>query len=101
MTATLYVPNQPLQLVATNGLSLPTTAGYAFVSEEVARYLDCTRSLVDVLACGPGYVAYSVFDFEGDINQPAMIALSTIAGHLFDTEDEEQQLRGPVLVIAA
>jgi hypothetical protein len=101
MTATLYVPNQPLQLVATNGLSLPTTAVYASVSDAVAEHLGCANNLVDVLACGPGYVAYSIFDYEGDINHPAMVALSNIAGYPFNAGDEEQALRGPVLVVMA
>ena len=61
-------------------------------------HLGCARDLVDVLDCGPDYVAYSVFDFEGSTNQAAMTALEAFSGHRYDIDDE-QVLQGPVLLV--
>lgn len=99
MTASLYLPNHPPRVVPTAGLSLPSITDQARVTDEVAAHLGCVRNLVDVLDCGPDYVAYSVFDFEGSINQSAMIALEAVSGHRYDINDDDQVLQGPVLLI--
>lgn len=99
MNATLYVPNQLPQTVPTDGLALPSPAGYAQVSSEVAGFLGCTHGFVDVLDCGPDYVAYSVFDFEGPTNQDAMAALEAVSGNRYDIDDDDQVLHGPVLLV--
>lgn len=99
MVATLYIPNQPPQIVPTDGLTLPSPEGYAKVSKETAAFLGCPKGFVDVLDCGPDYVAYSIFDNEGDTNPLAMAALSTVSGHTYDAEDEDQILHGPILLV--
>lgn len=99
MTASLYTPDQLPRIVSTVGMSLPSHTGTAHVSDEVAAVLGCARSLVDVLDCGPDYVAYSIFDFEGTPNQSAMAALTAISSHPYDMEDEDQILQGPVLLV--
>lgn len=99
MNASLYLPNQPPRVVPAAGLSLPSLAGYAQVTDEGAAHLGCARDLVDVLDCGPDYVAYSVFDFEGPTNQAAMTALEAVSGNRYDIDDDDQVLQGPVLLI--
>ncbi|MBU6122274.1 hypothetical protein [Hymenobacter siberiensis] len=62
-------------------------------------YTELETALVDVLASGPDYVAFSIFDFEGEVNLAAMEAVAEISGHDFDAADEDQTLAGPVLII--
>lgn len=89
-------------MVPTEGLSLPAPPEhYAQVSHEVATLLGCAQGLVDVLDCGPGYAAYSIFDFEGDNNQLAMAALTAVSAHTYDIDNEEYVLQGPVLLVTA
>lgn len=102
MIATLYLPQQSPQAVSTEGLSLPDpTTGFAGVPDQAPALMGCAHELVDVLACGPHYVAYSVFDDEGPVNQVAMAAVTEVSGIVFDTEDEDAVLRGAVLIIKA
>ena len=65
----------------------------------VADFLGCAPQLVDVLASGPDYVAYSIFDCEGRINTAAMQAVGELAGITFDAENDDEVLRGAVLVV--
>ena len=99
MNASLYLPNQAPQTVSVTGLSLPSPTGHARITDEVAAHLGCVRDLVDVLDSGPDYVAYSVFDFEGAMNQGAMTALEAVSGNRYDINDDDQVLQGPVLLI--
>jgi hypothetical protein len=101
MLATLYIPGQSPQPVPVDGLSLPSSStGYAYVTDREAELLGCTRGLVDVMDCGPDYVAYTIFDYEGDdVNLAATQALSKVSTHDFDLNDEEGYLRGPVLLV--
>ena len=100
MKATLYLPSQPPQEISTEGLSLPdSVTGLAQVPKRVSALLGCAPDLVDVLACGPGYVAYSVFDFIGEVNQAAMEAVRSLSGAEFDLDDEDTVLCGPLLVV--
>ena len=100
MNATLYLPHQPLQLVSVEGLCMPDPAtGLAWVPDKVSGLLGCAPGLVDVLASGPEYVAYSVFDSEGEANPAAMAAVAAVSGVAFDAEDEDTVLRGAVLVV--
>lgn len=73
--------------------------GFARVPDQVPALLGCTPGLVDVLASGPEYVAYSVFDSEEDANLAAMAAVATVSGVAFDVEAEDAVLRGAVLVV--
>ncbi|GAB3309397.1 hypothetical protein GCM10027511_21910 [Hymenobacter humi] len=100
MKATLYLPSQPPLDISTEDLSLPDPAtGLAKIPKRVSALLGCAPELVDVLACGPGYVAYSVFDSEGDINLNAMTAVTKATGVRFDTDDEDTVLLGPILMV--
>ena len=100
MDATLYLPQQPPRAVPVEGLSMPDpNTGLARVPEQVPGLLGCVRELVDVLACGPHYVAYSVFDCEGETNRAAMDAVASVSGVAFDLEDGDTVLRGAVLVV--
>ena len=102
MTATLYLPSQPPQLVSIEGLTMPDPAtGFARVPDQVPGLLGCAPRLVDVLASGPEYVAYSVFDSEEEANPAAMAAVAAVSGVAFDSEDEDAVLRGAVLLVLA
>lgn len=100
MTTTLYLPNQQPQIITGETLNLPDeTTSYVVVQERVSVLLNCQPELVDVLASGQGYVAYSVFDSEQEINTMAMQAVEVLSGEVFDQEEEDSVLRGPVLVV--
>ena len=73
--------------------------GFAQVPDQVPGLLGCAPGLVDVLASGPDYVAYSVFDSEGEANPAAMAAVAAVSGVAFDAEDEDAVLCGAVLVV--
>ena len=100
MTAILYLPHLPPQVVPIEGLRMPdAVTGFVGVPEQVPTLLGCASKLVDVLACGPEYVAYSVFNCEGESNPEAMAAVAAVSGVAFDSEDEDAVLRGAVLVV--
>lgn len=102
MHATLYLPNQQPQSVSVEGLQLPDhTTGFARVPERISMLLSCTPGLVDVLASGPKYVVYSVFDSEEEVNSTAMAAVSEVSGILFDASDENSVLCGAILIVVA
>jgi hypothetical protein len=98
--AVVYQPEelpQTLSVEQTNViiLGLGATQG----SDAISELLCCVPGLVDVLASGKGYVAYSVFDNEGEINISAMTVLTELTGKTFDFNNEDDILRGPILVI--
>lgn len=99
-SAILYHPDQTPQAVAAEML-IQTRRGASSiqVAEVVAQLLGCVPGLVDVLASGPGYVAYSVFDYEGPTNYGAMAAVAEVSGVDFNPEEEDEHLCGPVLLI--
>ena len=100
ISVTLYQPLHAPQLVLAEKLSFSDPAtGFARIPEQVSAMLGCAPGLVDVLASSTHYVAYSVFDCEGEINQAAMEAVGELVGQAFDIENEDETLRGPVLVI--
>ncbi len=100
MTATLYSPQQLPQAVHLDGLNLPSsTTEFVQVPEQVPNLLGCAPYLVDVLASGPGYVVYSVFDSEEETNYAAMAAVAEVSGVAFEAADEDAVLRGAVLVV--
>lgn len=100
MRATLYLPTQPPRHVAVEGLILPSlAAGFAHMPEQVAVLLGCAPNMVDVLASGLGYVAYSVFDSEDEVNIEAMAAVTKVSGVTFDLGDEDTTLLGAVLIV--
>jgi|GEM_PF-5599779 len=101
MTVTLYRPNQEPTAEATNGFNIPQPAEFVQVPPQAASLLGCAPSLVDVLATGPGYVAYSIFDSEQEPNPAAMAAVSELTGISFDAADEDELLCGPVLIVKA
>lgn len=102
MNATLYLPRQRPQTVSTEGLELPDSlSGFTHVPERVAMLLGCAPGLVDVLANGPKYVAYSIFDSEDEVNHEAMAAVAAVSGATFDAEDEDMILCGAILIVLA
>jgi hypothetical protein len=101
MTATLYLPNQPPQVVQLDAFTWPLPKDNSQYYKHISELLGCTRNLIDVLDCGPTYAAYSIFDFEGAPNHTAMNVLAAISAHPYDIEDDDQVLQGPVLVIIA
>jgi hypothetical protein len=102
MRALLYQPSQLPKPVSVHGFTLSEEM-MVMVSgaSNAATVLDCAPGLVDVLACGPSYIVYSVFDHEGETNLEAMRVLSELTGATFDLEHEDQILRGPILVVRA
>ena len=102
ITAILFMPQQQPLTVSVDGLALPDPkSGFAAVSERIAELLGCAPDLVDVLASGADYVAYSVFDCEGPVNQAGMAAVAEVSGVAFDMDDEDAILCGPVLIVNA
>lgn len=100
MNATLYLPHQLPQAVSIEGLVLPDPiTGFVRVPGQVPVLMSCEPSLVDVLATGPGYVAYSIFDCEGPVNLPAMTAVSKVSGIVFDPKDDFTTLCGAILLV--
>lgn len=65
---------------------------------QVSGLLNCALELVEVLISGPEYVAYSIFDSEREANPTAM-AVATVSGGAFDSEDEGAVVRGAELVV--
>lgn len=99
MRATLYLPNQLPQPVVVEGIIIHSLASeFAHVPEQVAVLLGCVPNMVDVLASGLGYVAYSVFDSEDEVNLEAMSAITKVLGVSFDLDDEDTILRGAILI---
>ena len=100
MTATLYLPHQSPRAVSTEGLSLPDSAtSFVEVPVNIAALLDCAPALVDVLASGPGYVVYAIFDCTGEVNHAAMAVVAELSGVKFNESDEDSILRGEVIVV--
>ena len=100
MKAILYLPLHPPQVVSSEGLVLPHEAtGFASVPAIVATLLDCAPNLVDVLACGANYVVYIVFDSQEEANPVATQAAATLTGIDFNAVDEDELLRGTVLIV--
>ena len=100
MNATLYLPHHSPQAVSTEGLIMPNPAtGLVGVPAAVPSLLGCVPELVDVLASGPNYVAYSIFDSEDEVNPAAMEAVGELSGVSFDIDDEDATPRGAILVI--
>ena len=101
MQAVLYTPQQTPQTVPIDGMTLPDPeTRLVQVPEQVHVILNCAPALVDVLSSAPNYIAYAVFDHEGQVNHAAMKALAKLTGVSFG-EDEDSFLRGAVLVIQA
>lgn len=96
--ALLYVPGLEPAAVGGDGLAAPA-GGRGVPTPRVAELLGCVPELVDVLASGPDYVVWSVFDCEGAVNIGAMAAVAAVSGVVFDTTTEDEVLRGPVLVV--
>jgi hypothetical protein len=100
MNAILYLPRQQPLAVSNEGLCLPgVDTDYVIIPDEVPPLLGCVPGLVDILACGTQYVAYSIFDSEGDVNLAAMEAVAKVSGIEFNPNDDDEVLRGPVMVV--
>lgn len=102
MTTTLYRPDaRPQSLPASIFLMQPGSSQVVQDAARAAELLGCAPGLVDVLACGNGYLVYSVFDDEGEVNPAAMAAVAEVSGIGLDPTNEDEVLRGPVLIIRA
>ncbi|GAB3639316.1 hypothetical protein GCM10027422_49070 [Hymenobacter arcticus] len=100
MRALLYQPSQLPKPVSAAGFTLPDEiTGFVSGADGAAAMLDCAPSLVDVLASGRDYVAFSVFDHEGEPNLEAMRVLSDLIGTAFDEANDDELLRGPILLV--
>jgi hypothetical protein len=100
MPAMLYHPYAIPQPISDNGLWTPgSTTEFTGIQDRVPELLNCTPELVDVLATGTGYIVYSIFDYEGEINMSAMKAVSVLTNILFDTGNQDDVLRGPILIV--
>jgi len=102
MPAILYQPSAVPQPVSDQGLWTPhAVPPFSGLADLVPGLLHCVPELVDVLASGQEYIIYSIFDCEGEVNSDAMAAVETLTGSSFDTENEDEVLRGPILVVLA
>lgn len=101
MTVTLYTPSNQPTFESPDGFSLPGAKRFASPIPKVAALLGCVPGLVDVLASGEKYVVYSIFDSEGPANPTATLAVAELIGSNFDVADEDELLRGPVLIVQA
>ena len=100
MKVVLYQPAIQPQLLPSTGFSLDAGSGAIIQNHTRAEeLLGYAPELVDVLASGQGYLIYSVFDHEGEANTGVMEVLSTLTGNVLDEGDEDEVLRGPVLVV--
>jgi hypothetical protein len=100
VTVTLYTPTAHYKQ-SSEGFDALQTTPFAEVPPQAAALLGCTYSLVDVLANGPGFVVYTIFDSEEAANPGATQAVSALTGTNFDVTNEDELLRGPVLIIQA
>jgi hypothetical protein len=55
----------------------------------------------DILDCGPDFVAYTIFDFEGEINTAGTAAVMNWTKHpeAYLDSDQDSQLCGPLLLV--
>lgn len=101
IVATLYPAQGISEIVSLDRLGIRAALDNFMPSlEHVALLLGCNSLLVDVLATGNDYVSFSIFDYECDtVNLEAMVTLSQLTGCQFDMTDDDQVLRGPVLLV--
>ena len=102
MVVTLYLPSKPPRSVRSTGFALPSPdTGYVSVTTRAAQELGCSPELVDVLDCGPDFVAYSIFDYEGEVNSEGTLAVMRWSKHpkVYRDADSYDQLCGPILLV--
>lgn len=100
MRFTLYLPEQePQRVFPAKPYSADLLTGVVAENGPVTKLLGCPASLVDVLANGPTYVVFTIFDHEGKANPEAMRAVSNLTGMRFSIDEADEVLSGPVLVV--
>ncbi|QKG52256.1 hypothetical protein [Hymenobacter sp. BRD67] len=100
MKVIFYAPGQPPRDISPDGFELPSTpTGFARVTSRVVEELGCPPHLIDVQACGPGFVAYTIADHEGEPNELGMLALAKATGYTYSVEDDDTVICGPVLIV--
>jgi len=100
MKATLYTPpTQHQQVSIAEDWNELIADGFCRLPVTAPELLGCEAGLVDMLATGPEYVAFAIFDYEGgNPNVAAMEEMERLTGHSFG-EDADSTLLGPVLII--
>jgi hypothetical protein len=101
MTTTLYIPKKQPINKPNDGFNILEDGTFATVPYQAATLLGCAPGLVDVLATGNGYIVYSIFDAEDEVNEAAMRTVAELTGISFDASNEDEVLCGPVLIIRA
>lgn len=99
VTITLYKPDAAPEQLPASEFTKDLVHGGVLPVDRVASLLGCHPSLVDTLASGPNYVAYSIFDAEDDLNPAAMKAVAIVTGVPFDNDDEDSSLCGAILIV--
>ncbi|GGF28841.1 hypothetical protein [Hymenobacter cavernae] len=100
LSVTLYIPGMPAEARLSEELGgLDAISRSADANNRIAALLGCATGMVDVLASGQGYTAYSVFDCEGEVNPKAMKAVTALSGVAFDLDNDDEVLKGPVLIL--
>lgn len=96
MTAILYEPGHAARKIPAEDLN---PVDFTKAQKGAADLLQCPPAQIDVLASGLGYMAFSVFDHEGEINLEAMRVLTQLTGISFNVDEEDEVLRGPILIV--
>jgi hypothetical protein len=98
MPIILYQPNLAPVTISEEKLSPFSASDYVIMPDSVSELLGCDTVLVDVLFNSIDCIIYSVFDSEGEINYNAMAPLASITGVVFDNNQEDNLIRGNVLI---
>lgn len=99
VTVTLYTPGLQPTTESAEGFSSLKTTPFADVPPQASMLLGCAPNLVDVFANGEGYVVYTIFDCEEPANPTATQAVADLTRINFDVTNEDELLRGPVLIV--
>ena len=99
VTITLYKPGESPEEVPYFEFAENIIVGGFWPMEHVAGLLNCRAELIDVLASGPDYAMFSIFDCQGYLNPAVMEVFFAITGVKSSVDPEEDELRGPIMLI--
>ena len=98
--ATLYLPEHAPRPIHFDDLhAISSVNNFMHIPPDIPALLKCRPELVDVLASGPKYIIYSVFDATGKTNPEAMKMVAQLSGIILDVTNEDEILRGPVIIL--